>query len=838
MTARRRHLRSVDGGEGGNRVAPYALSARAYFRAGWSPLPLPPGEKTYPPVGYTGGKGRAAEPDTVEGWIKRKPNGNVALRMPPNLIGIDVDDYAGKEGAETLRRAEEEWGPLPATWVTTSRRGAGGSGGVSGIRLFRIPEGLSWPGKLPQGGGVELCRWDHRYVIVAPSIHDETGAQYHWFAPDGSCGTEGLGEGETGEWEFPGIDELAELPGEWVSGLTSGKKWVERPEADLDPAEVTAWILDRPDGPLCEKMQRTLDLWMSKVSAAGEDGGAHDAARDAAWALLRDSAAGHVGVVGALRKVMFAHKEALKLRRPGKADAEWKSIKARGVMKVAAEGPISDEDECTISAASRTPRQRNRGSSAMDFSRDDIGNGRRFALDWRDEVRYIPAFKGWFIWNGKIWSPDRDDEVIRMAGKTISKMEDELQYIEDEKERAAFRKFIRSSSNDTRVNAMLRHGRANRGITIPAEALDADRSQLVCEDGTIELPVEHSGSLARRIPSLQEHLNTFSTGARFVPGARLPEWDKFLDRFQPDPEVRSWLQKLAGYSLLGANPRRLMVVCFGDTSTGKSTFAEAVSGALGPYGASANMTIFRDNQDERPRPDLIRVLPKRFVYAEEASRSWHLHPDQIKRLTGGTPVTARTLQAKVYVDMVPRFTPWLVTNNPPTIEGADAALKRRIVVVPFDVQIEKSEEDARFAARLASEEGRQAILAWLVAGYDMYLADPDSVQRVPPEAFVANAKFWHGISDMETFLDDVCETGDREDIEFRAKPMDLYKAYQGWCSENGISYRDIWSNTKFGREMDSDRFPKRKVKIEGKGVWFRCGIRLKPGWAKVIGSGS
>lgn len=811
----RRHLSAVP-----DTPQPYAFAARQYYRAGWSPLPLPPGQKSYPPVGYTGQKGRHAEPSQVEQWIVRKGDGNVALRMPPTLIGIDVDNYGDKAGAETLARAEESWGPLPDTWRTTSR-----TDGISGIRLFRIPEGLAWPGKLPQGGGVELCRWDHRYVIVAPSIHDKTGEQYHWFAPDGSQTTGTAAK--DGEWEFPALDELAELPAEWVEGLTAGKTWTERDEEDLDPEEVQAWILDRPDGAPCEKMQRTLDAWMSKVSAAGEDGGAHDAARDASWAVLRDSAAGHSGVQQALRKIMLAAKEALRLRRSGETfTREWASIKARGVRKVAAEGPTDEDDPCTMSEVSRAPSRRNRGSEGMDFERDDIGNGQRFALQWRDQVRWVPAFDSWYIWRDRVWEPDSDFEIRRMATRTVREMKREAEYIEDPKHKAAFLKFVSSCANETRLNAMLREARANKGITIPAERFNTNRSHLVCSNGTVLLPMEFTGEPIKRIPSVQEHYNTVQTGSEWKEGARLPEWDKFMDRFQPDLEVRAWLQKLAGYSLLGSNPRRIMVATIGDTSTGKSTFAEAVAGALGQYAGSANMTIFRDNQDDRARPDIIRVMPMRFVYAEEASRSWHLHPDQIKRITGGTPLTARGMRSNIYMDAVPAFTPWLVTNHAPTIEGADAALWRRILVVPFDVQIPKNEEDARFRMRLASPEGRAAILDWLVAGYRAYLDSPDSLQEIPPGAMAANAKFRAEVSDLAVFLADCCVTGDPADPEFWTAPDDLYQAYQMWCGLNGIQPRDVMSGTKFGREV-SGEYPKVMKKVDGKPRRVRVGIRVR-----------
>jgi putative DNA primase/helicase len=814
-----RHLRAVP-----DLVRPYEFAARHYLQAGWSPLPLPPGEKTWPPVGYTGGKGRAAEPQMVDYWIKKKGDGNVALRMPPELIGIDVDNYDGKEGAATLAACEAEWGPLPNTWRTTSR-----VDGVSGIRLFRIPTGLQWPGKLPHGGGVELCRWDHRYVIVAPSIHDKTGEQYHWFAPDGTR-TTGLAA-EDGDWEFPALDELAELPQAWVDGLTSGKKWEERPEEDLDAEEVNQWILDRPDGPLCDKMQATLDSWMNKIRGAGDgkEMAAHDAALFACWAVLGDSAAGHVGVQKALAKLKLAHKEAIRNRRPEKASAEWQSMKARGVRKVAAEGPTDEDDPCATSAVSRAPRVRNRGSEGMDFERDDIGNGQRFALQWRDEVRWVPEFDKWYVWRDQTWEPDRDGEVDRMATKTVRGMKAEAAYIEDPKEKSAFLKFVRASSNDGKLAAMLKRSKSNTGVTAPASIFDANPGHLVCSNGTIELPIEFAGGKVRRVRSLQEHYNTVQTGTDYVTSAELPEWDKFLARFQPDVEVRDWLQRLAGYSLLGSNPRRIMVVALGDSSTGKTTFAEAVSGALGGYAGSANMTIFRDNQDEKARPDLIRVLPKRFVYAEEASRSWHLHPDQIKRLTGGAPITARTLHSKDYVDRVPAFTPWLFTNHTPTIDGGDTALWRRMLVVPFDVVIPKNEEDAGFRLKLASASGRQAILAWLVRGYQAYLAAPDSIQEIPSGAMVANAKFRAEVSDLSMCLEDICDFG----ADLYVAPGELYQAYRAWCEINNTAPRDIMSGTKFGREV-SGEYPKQMKKVDGKPARVRVGLQIKRSWLKAL----
>lgn len=804
-------------------AGPYARAAGGYWQHGWAPIPLPPKRKYPPEKGWTGGtktnSGDLPSRDQVLQWIASQGDGNVCIRVPKNVIGIDVDLYDGKTGGATLAAAEEAWGPLPPTWVSSSRTDG------SGIRFFRVTEGLNWPGELPQGKGVELVKWDHRYAIVAPSIHPE-GREYVWLNLEGEPTTEAL------TWDFPAIDDLPELPEAWVTGLTAGRKWTPKTEADLSSEEVTDWLKNRGDDRMCEVMERTVATHLRDIRPTGDAGGAHEGMTKAVWAIVGDAQAGHKGIRHALEKIQAAFREASKGRRStSERQGEWRRSLDDAVRKIAAEGDPEDEDICEVTAVSRTRKVRGGGSANMDFERDDIGNGQRFAMQWRDQVRWVPELEKWFIWRDYAWQPDKDGEIDRMATQTVRAMRQEAQYIEDTKQKAAFLSFVRASSNDGKLAAMLKRARSNKGMTVSAAAFDHNPTHLVAPNATVDLPVEFSGAKVRRITSVQEHFNTIHTGTNFVPNAELPEWNKFLERFLPDEEIRNWLQMLAGYSLLGSNPRRLMVVALGDSSTGKTTFAEAVAGALGGYAGSANMTIFRDNQDDKARPDLLRVLPMRFVYAEEASRSWHLHPDQIKRLTGGAPITARAMRANEYMDRVPSFTPWLFSNHAPTIDGGDTALWRRMLVVPFDVVIPKNEEDARFRIALGSDGGRQAILAWLVRGYEMYLAAPDQIQEIPVGALAANAQFRAEVNDLSMCLGEITESG----TEFYVRPDDLYQAYRAWSELNNTNPRDILSGTKFGREVNGQH-PKKLKKIDGKPVWVRPGIRIKRGWLQAVGA--
>lgn len=811
------------------------MGAVHYLEAGWRPLPLPAGKKHAPPSDWTGATKKHSNhmPDRrqLAEWAIEYPQGNLAISPPKSVLGIDVDAYGEKTGAQTFADAIEAWGELPATWSSTSRPEPDAAkrhlGLVSGIRWFRIPEGLAWPGKLPQGGGVELIRWDHRYAVVAPSTNPHAeGAEYVWIRPDGAVVDD----------EFPTPAELPELPPQWVEGLTGGRPWVERAEVDMDPEEVQQWIEDRGDFKPCAVMDRTLRKHLDALRHAGPDGGAHDQMLNAVWAVVGDSAAGHKGVIKALTRLRAAFKEASKDRRsPAEFSSEWNRAKAGAIQKVVAEGDPEDEDLCELDETSRGPRERKRVSATDVFPRNDAGNARRFATRYRDSVRWVAAYDSWFIWSDRlnVWVLDRDGEAMRMAMETATAIKEEAKFVDETdpdaaKERKAILAFASASANEGKLKAMLSVARTLKGMSVDADQLNARRDLLVVPNGTLELA---SGPRVRLRPSKLEDYNTISTGTRYVEDAELPEWNKFLARFLPDVEVREWLQKLAGYTLLGRNPKRLMPVAFGDTSTGKTTFAMALKTALGDYAAATTMTVFRDNQDERPRPDLVKVLTKRFVFAEEASSSWHLHPDQIKRITGGAPISARVPFAKEYMDIVPSFTPWLLTNHAPTIEGADSALWRRIIVVPFDVQIPQNEEDPAFPDLLESAAGREAVLAWLVAGYQMYLEDPDTLTYVPAGAVEAGRRFRAEVSDFASAMEELCEYGEPD--VYRVKPEQLYQAYSLWCDNHSVKEKDRMSMTKFGRELNGLGFRKKQAKVDGQPTWFRIGLRLKSNWVKA-----
>jgi hypothetical protein len=335
----------------------------AYRDADCSVPPLPPRRKTPPPTGWTGHSGAWTERDRIIAWLAKGVReffrdretgeygeycpaaGNIAWRLPPDLIGIDVDAYNGKAGAKTLARLEKKLGALPPTWMVSNR-----DDGKSGIRIFKVPKGLHWDGHADGPScGIEIITWYHRYVVVEPSIHPE-GRKYLWYDLQGiACGYEAFLESE---------EDFASLPGAWVGHITRGRKYIERPAAELSKAETKAELerCPEPGGEPCRGMQGTLDYWLPLIRKAKTDGGAHDAALEASNAVVKDARKGHRGVTTALdtvREEFYAATADPRRADPRRDEAEWGRMVDGAVKKAVLEIPHIRETDtaCGLAAA-------------------------------------------------------------------------------------------------------------------------------------------------------------------------------------------------------------------------------------------------------------------------------------------------------------------------------------------------------------------------------------------------------------------------------------------------------------------------------------------------------
>jgi len=221
---------------------PYGSAAAAYLAAGYWPLPLPPRKKASPPEGYTGRNGRQVAQADVDRWATENRSGNIALRLPPGVVGIDVDAYKDEHHVAAWQEMTARCGPLPdAPWCSSR------DDGISGVRLFRVPEDWEGAGKLPEGGnGVspgEVIQWHHRYVVCPPSIHPDSGRAYRWRS--GS---------------ITSVADLPALPQPWLEALSAAAAPVREPPRSAPPSRVGIAAGSRPGDDFNERADWIADI--------------------------------------------------------------------------------------------------------------------------------------------------------------------------------------------------------------------------------------------------------------------------------------------------------------------------------------------------------------------------------------------------------------------------------------------------------------------------------------------------------------------------------------------------------------------------------------------------
>lgn len=326
-------------------TAVYSAAALDYWHAGWrGVIPLPANTKGPPPDGYTGAGGTWPSYPDVMAWAEDWPAANIGLRLPPDVIGIDVDTYDGKQGAATMAKAFEQYGELPPTWSSTSR----GPGIGSGIFLFRVPVGLRWPGQV--GPDVEIIQTRHRYMVAPPSFHP-TGRTYQWL---GTANVEPIPDAPV-----PAPSDLPYLPERWVQGLTSGALAVDIGKANVSRDDVNAWWKAGATAQPCRVTFRRLERVLGELAGGGSR---HDTALRAVMAFTHLAGEGHTGTTHALREVYSTWLGAVTSPGAGQrsadaANAEWVRMLSGAVSVAVANGqtPGAMADPCVNPLAGILP---------------------------------------------------------------------------------------------------------------------------------------------------------------------------------------------------------------------------------------------------------------------------------------------------------------------------------------------------------------------------------------------------------------------------------------------------------------------------------------------------
>lgn len=393
------------------------------------------------------------------------------------------------------------------------------------------------------------------------------------------------------------------------------------------------------------------------------------------------------------------------------------------------------------------------------------------------------------------------------------------------------RKFAVASGNSSKINGMIAQAAPWR--TVDPTEMDADHMAIACTNGTIRVrkveDVENANSDEARYmmkvdftPPRREDLITKLVPAAYDPAAKCPTFDAFLEKFQPDPVMRKFLQTWCGYSLTGLTDEQAVLYHFGTGANGKSTFTEAMLRLFGPYAQNLNPESISGSGQRRgdqASPEIAQLPGKRVVIVAELPAGEQIKESLIKALTGGDRQQARHLN-KGFFDFYPCFKAQMSGNSLPTIYGTDYGIWRRLRIVPWVVKIEDHEKRPMGAVLAEFEAEHSGMLNWLLKGLEIYLTEGLSV----PEAVTSlTAEYRDEVDVIGRFVNACLVRLDQmpDDPGHGLPAGNLFKVFEAWCHQNGIKPKSM---TKFGTEMNA----KGVAKVQRGGNRYYVGVELSP----------
>ena len=271
-------------------------------------------------------------------------------------------------------------------------------------------------------------------------------------------------------------------------------------------------------------------------------------------------------------------------------------------------------------------------NAAGDF-RTDWGNARRLTARHGDNIHYVSEWDAWIEWNDKSgrWEIDRNGAVMRRAEDTALSIFNEAMTLNNQTDRNELLRHVMRSQSEARLIAMVNLAKAEEGVTISAEVLDADPWLLGVQNGVIDL---RQGTFR---PARREDLITKSAGPAFDPNADCPNWEHFLQTITGnDPDLQSYLQRVIGYVLSGSVREEIMLILHGTGRNGKSTWRETVHTLMGGYALAADANLLVERKvPGGATEEIARLKGRRFVAVNETAENDQLSEARVEEDSAG-----------------------------------------------------------------------------------------------------------------------------------------------------------------------------------------------------------
>lgn len=330
----------------------------------------------------------------------------------------------------------------------------------------------------------------------------------------------------------------------------------------------------------------------------------------------------------------------------------------------------------------------------------------RFAYMHAGRMVHVDGL-GWHAWDGTRWVASEGEVAEYQA---VTEVLDESQREIDRLGDGADKDLVngvRQGWSAKGIAGILRVAQDLPGATCSVKALDSDPWLLNTPSGVLDL---RTGAVRSHDP--KDRITKMTTVGLAPEGTEAPVFTRFIERILPNPEVREFMQRLLGYSLLGEVREHVLPIWIGDGANGKGVLRDIVRHVIGDYGIEVDTSILMPGR--RHPTEWMDLLGVRFAACGEAGRGSRLSESALGRAIGGGPIQARRMR-QATVEFAPSHTIMMLANHVPKVPSR---LQRCVLVVPFDTTIPAKERDPGLKDKLRAEA--PDVMSWLWQGWLSY----------------------------------------------------------------------------------------------------------------------
>lgn len=436
---------------------------------------------------------------------------------------------------------------------------------------------------------------------------------------------------------------------------------------------------------------------------------------------------------------------------------------------------------------------------------NDAGNAQRLLDHCAGTALYVPSRKKWLLWRDGRWTWDDEGAMVETAKQCARHLLMEAAKLNDDSPRKRVRQHADKSLNISRLKAAVDAAMTDERVVTPLGELDADPMQLGVENGHVDL---RDGTLHQPDPKA---LITLTCPIRYDGDAKCPTFLRFVNvAMGGDAEMVAFVQRIVGYALTGRTDEQAIFFFHGGGANGKSTLVNVLIKLLGSYAVQAPPSMLMSHRFGRQQTnDLARLYRKRLLLCSEVDEGSFLDEALIKDLTGGDTVAARFLYGEFF-EFRPECKVIMCGNHRPVIRNHDEGIWRRIVLIPFNVTIQKEDRDPDLPSKLVAE--LPGILNWAIEGARAWQAQG---LNLPEKVRQAGSAYREDMDVLGDWIREECVVGP----EHQGKASSLWQSYSGWALSNPAVQL---SRGAFASKL-GERFPRKR---DNKGIVYQ-GIGVK-----------